>query len=180
MELQSLLKKRSCSIEEGLSIFDSLEPVTLDFMKGQWKGYEIKTGHFMEGLLEPSGWYGKLFENSENVHPLLIYTWNKKQVYPINPKIIPLGMSFPKTKILRFLMIILKPILKTKRSKARMRMVNYRGKLTGTMVYDSKGILDHFTKIDSNTMLGLMDMKGSKNPYFFILERDSKNQGILT
>jgi hypothetical protein len=28
-------------------------------------------------------------------------------------------------------------------------------------------------------MLGLMDMKGSKNPYFFILERDSKNQGIL-
>lgn len=53
MELQSLLKKRSCSIEEGISIFDSLEPVTLDFMKGQWKGHEIKTGHFMEGLLEP-------------------------------------------------------------------------------------------------------------------------------
>jgi hypothetical protein len=66
-------------------------------MKSQWKGYEIKTGYFMEGLLEPSGWYGKLFENSENAHPLSIYTWNKKQVYPINPKIIPLGMSFPKT-----------------------------------------------------------------------------------
>jgi hypothetical protein len=66
-------------------------------------------------------------------------------------------------------MIILKPILKTKRAKVRIRMVNYRGKLIDTMVYDSKGKLDYFTKIDSNTMLWLMNMKGSKKPLLFYL-----------
>jgi hypothetical protein len=39
MELKSLLKKRPCSIEEGLCIFDSLEPVTVVFMKGQKNRY---------------------------------------------------------------------------------------------------------------------------------------------
>lgn len=57
-----------------------------------------------------------------------------------------------------------------------MRMIKYRGNFTGTMVYDQKGIMDHFAKIDENTMLGVMEMKGAKNPYFYVLERDSKKQ----
>lgn len=75
-------------------------------------------------------------------------------------------------------MAFLKPILKTNISKARMRMIKYRGKITGTMVYDQKGIMDHFAKIDENTMLGVMEMKGAKKPYFYVLERDSKNKTI--
>ena len=132
----------------------------------------------MEGLLEPSGWYGKLFIDTENVHPLLMNTLNKKGLYAINPFLIPLGRRLPKTKLLRLAMALLKPILKTNNSKARMRMIKYRGKITGTMVYDQKGIMDHFAKIDENTMLGVMEMKGAKNPYFFVLERDSKNKII--
>ena len=62
--------------------------------------------------------------------------------------------------------------------KARTRMIKYRDKITGTMVFPKKGIMDHFAKIDENTMLGVMDMKGGKNPYFFVLERDSKNKII--
>ena len=57
-------------------------------------------------------------------------------------------------------------------------MIKYRGKITGTMVYDQKGIMDHFGIIDENTMLGVMDMKGAKTPCFFVLERDSKNKTI--
>ena len=175
MDIQTLLKERKAIVQDAISLFDSLEPVTLESMLGQWKGFEVKTDHPMDGLLEPSGWYGKLFEDKENVHPLLIYTANKKRLYAINPRFIPLGINFPKNKLLRVLMILCKPLLKTKRSKARIRMIEYRGKMTGTMVYDEKGIFDHFAKIDENTMLGAMDLKGVSDPYFFVLERDLQN-----
>jgi len=144
-------------------------------MLGQWKGFEIITGHPIDGLLEPSGWYGKLFENPENAHPLLIHTLNKKRLFAINPRYIPLGIKIPKNNMLKFFIAILKPILKTKKSKARIRMIEYRGKVTGSMVYDEKGIFDHFAKINENTMLGAMDLKGAANPYFFVLERDTQN-----
>ncbi len=173
MTTKDLLEKREATTEEGLAIFDQLEPATLDFMLGRWKGYELKTGHYMEGLLECSGWYGKLFENEESVHPLLISSLNKKRLYAINPLLIPLGINFPKIKALRVVLALLKPILKTKKGKARMRMIDYRGKVTGTMAYDQKAIFDHFAKIDENTMLGVMDLKGSEKPYFFVLERDA-------
>jgi hypothetical protein len=178
MDIQTLLHERKASVEKALAIFDQLEPASLDFMQGQWRGYEILTGHPIDGLLEPSGWYGKLFIDPENVHPLLIYSLNRKRLFAINPLFIPLGINFPKTKVLRFFMALLKPILKTKKSKARMRMIEYRGKLTGTMVYDAKAICDHFARIDNHTMLGVMDLKGSPNPYFFVLERDTQNWNL--
>ncbi len=46
------------------------------------------------------------------------------------------------------------------------------------MIYDQKGIKDHFAKIEENTMLWAMDIEGAKTPYFFVLERDSKNKTI--
>ena len=175
MEIEILLKERKATANDAISIFDKLEPVTVEFMLGQWKGFEIITGHPIDGLLEPSGWYGKLFENPENAHPLLIYTLNKKRLFAINPRYIPLGIKIPKNNMLKVFMTILKPILKTKKSKARIRMIEYRGKVTGTMVYDQKSIFDHFAKINENTMLGAMDLKGVANPYFFVLERDTQS-----
>jgi len=175
MELEKLLKERKATANDAISIFSGLEPVTIGFMLGQWKGFEIITGHPIDGLLEPSGWYGKLFENPENAHPLLIHTLNKKRLFAINPRYIPLGIKIPKNNMLKFFIAILKPILKTKKSKARIRMIEYRGKVTGSMVYDEKGIFDHFAKINENTMLGAMDLKGAANPYFFVLERDTQN-----
>ena len=174
MTVQDLLKAKTATVEEGLEVFDSLPPVTLAFMLGQWKGYELITGHPLEGLLEASGWYGKLFENPDRVHPLLMYTLNKKRVFPINPSFIPLGIPLPKSKIAKIIIAFFKPILKTKKAKARIRMIEYRGKATGTMAYDSKGIFDHFAKIDENSMLGVMDLKGSSQPYFFVLTRDTR------
>jgi len=174
MTIKDLLEKRKTTVQEGLAIFDQLPPVTLDFMKGQWKGFEIATGHPIEGLLEASGWYGKLFENQEDVHPLLIYSLNKKSVFPINPALVPLGIPIPKVKALKVIITLFKPVLKTRKGKARMRMIEYRGKVTGTMAYDAKGIFDHFAKIDGNSMLGVMELKGSSQPYFFVLERDSQ------
>ena len=41
------------------------------------------------------------------------------------------------------------------------------------MAYDEKAIFDHFVKVNENTMLGAMDLKGSPSPYIFVLERDT-------
>lgn len=175
LTIQSLLKTRKASTEEALQIFDGLPAVDSDFMLGRWKGSEVDTGHPMDGLLELTGWYGKLFVNKDEVHPLLFYTKGGKSLYAVNPQFIPLNIKIPKWKIWSKVMQLLKPILKTKKTTARLRMMTCRGKLTATMIYDNKAIFDHFVKIDDNTVLGLMDLKGSAPPYFWIMKRDDSS-----
>lgn len=160
------------TIEEALQLFDQLPPADLEFMKGLWKGWEIQTGHPMNGLLDLTGWYGKLFISEEEVHPLLFYASNKKSLYSVNPKWIPLHMAFPKIKILRVFMLLLSPFLQTRYPKARMRMIAYRNKVTACMVYDHKAIIDAFVKIDDDTVLGIMDLKGDSQPYVFAMKRE--------
>jgi hypothetical protein len=51
------------------------------------------------------------------------------------------------------------------------------------MVYDRKPIIDHLRRIDTDTMIGMMVMKGEERRYFFRLERvrdgtlDNKSRG---
>ena len=63
-------------------------------------------------------------------------------------------------------------MLKTEKSQARIRMMEYREKVSTTMIYDNLPINDIFRKIDDNTVLGLMDFKGMPEPFFFVLNRD--------
>jgi hypothetical protein len=179
ISLEKMLQDRKARPEEALQLFDALEPTTLELMKGRWKGYEIKTGHPIDGLLALSGWYGKLFKNPEEVHPLLFYANRKTKLFSVNPKLIPLQLNFPKSTILGTFMQLLRPILQTQQPRARMRMIEYRGKVTGTMVYDEKAIMDHFVKIDENTLLGIMDLKRTPRPYVFVLERDAQEYQLL-
>ncbi len=172
--LNELFTNKEGDIADVLRVYDQLEPVSLDFMKGRWKGYEIVTGHSLDGMLIPSGWYGKLFISPEEVHPLVFFAKNKTQLYSVNPKHMSLDLKVPK-KNLGLIMALAKPFVKTKASSARLRMIEYRGRATATMAYDAKPINDHFVKVDENTILGLMDKKGdSPNfPYAFVLERDN-------
>jgi hypothetical protein len=64
------------------------------------------------------------------------------------------------------------PLFSTSRSRARLRMISYRGKSSATMIYDSLPINDVFRKVDENTVLGVMDLKGVRQPYFFALRRE--------
>ena len=69
--LQQILDSgRDSNATELLVLFDSLEPATLELMYGTWKGEEFITGHFLEGALAASGWYGKQFVSAEEVHPM--------------------------------------------------------------------------------------------------------------
>ncbi len=170
--LKEILQSRKASTADMLEVYDELPPPATAFMFGRWKGYEIATGHQMDGLLVPSGWYGKVFVNEEEVHPLVFFGNGRKELYAVNPKNIPLGVRFPKSDFLGTMMKLARPFLQTNKSKARLRMVEHRGKVRATMLYDDKAIYDHFAIIDDNTVLGCMDLKSVAQPYFWVMERD--------
>ncbi len=64
------------------------------------------------------------------------------------------------------------PLLRTQHPKARLRTTRYRGVDTATMIYDQLPINDVFRKLDDESVIGAMDLRGSKKPYFFVLTRD--------
>ncbi|MCC5613955.1 DUF4334 domain-containing protein [Nostoc sp. CHAB 5836] len=171
---QLILKMGKTTTEKALELFDALEPVNLDFIFGCWQGSGLHTDHPMDGLLEISNWYGKKFIDSENVQPLLFLDSQGKifQVAP-NPTLMNwvLKLPIPKNNSLKPLVVSINSLLKTEKSQARLRMMEYRGKVTATMIYDYLPINDSFRKVDENTVLGIMDYKNLPQPFFFILKR---------
>lgn len=171
---QSMLETATATPEQALQVFDTLEPISLDFMPGRWKGSEIHTSHPMNGLLEASNWYGKEFIDAETVHPLLFLN-SQGQIVKVaaNPTAMYWMVNFPvmKADFLKPLLTLTTSLLKTERSQARLRMMEYRGKVSATMVYDYLPINDAFRKVDDNTVLGVMDYKDLSQPFFFVLKR---------
>jgi hypothetical protein len=168
------IKAGRSTTEEALQLFDSLEPVNLDFTIGRWQGSGLHTNHPMDGLLEASGWYGKEFVDPENVHPLL-FLGKQGEIFKVapNPAAMHWVLKLPvlKSKYLKPLLKLVNFVLKTEASQARLRMMEYRGKLSATMLYDYLPINDSFRKVDDNTILGVMDFKNLPQPFFFILRR---------
>ncbi|MFA9289989.1 MAG: DUF4334 domain-containing protein [Solirubrobacteraceae bacterium] len=54
--------------------------------------------------------------------------------------------------------------------KARIRMVLFENKVSTSMIYNYLPIIDHFRKIDDNTLLGAMDYKGKVVLYFYLFK----------
>ncbi|QSJ14349.1 DUF4334 domain-containing protein [Nostoc sp. UHCC 0702] len=171
---QLILKTGKTTREKALQLFDYLEPVNLDFMFGRWQGSGLYTDHPMDGLLETSNWYGKEFIDSENVHPLLFLDHQGK-IFKVAPNSTlmdsVLKFPLPKNNSLKPLLILINSFLQTEKSQARLRMMEYRGKVTATMIYDHLPINDSFRKVDENTVLGIMDYKNLPQPFFFVLKR---------
>ena len=176
--IHPILDRESISTAEGLAIFDSLDVVDIPFMLGRWKGAGINSDHPMDGLLEAANWYGKEFVDADHVHPLLFLDQNNEiiKVAP-NPTAMNLTLRFPlpknalDSKPVQWLFGGLNTLLKTEKSQARLRMMEYRNKVTATMIYDHLPINDSFRKIDENTVLGVMDYKEITQPFFFTLKR---------
>ena len=170
---KAILQQGKTTTETALQLFDELEPVNLEFMFGRWKGAGFDTGHKMDGLLEAMNWYGKEFVSAEYVHPLLFGDGNDIFKVDPNPTLTNLGlnMSMPKNDSLKPVYSAMSKLLKTEESKARLRMMEYRGKVSATMIYDYLPINDVFRQVDENIVLGLMDFKGMPQPFFFILNR---------
>lgn len=154
-------------------LFDALPPVAVADILGTWRGSEVPTGHPMDGLLDVSGWYGKRFDSADEVHPLLFGA--PGSLYPVNPKLLPLGLL---NRYGDRMPECLPPggrgafrLLRTRKHRARLREVSYRGSVSAAMVYDDLPIIDHFRLLRPDTLLGAMDTRNSPHPYFFLLER---------
>lgn len=176
---EEALRSGRATLEEALRLFDGAETADIEFMIGTWRGSELPTGHPLDGLMEASGWYGKRFVDAERVHPLLFYAADCSRVFPVDPARVPvgliLGLPLPRTRGLPYHQLVLgaRPLVRTAQYKARLRMTEYRGRLSATMIYDDKPINDVFRKLDDHTVLGAMDRRGDKRPYFFLLRRDA-------
>ncbi|MCB9657516.1 MAG: DUF4334 domain-containing protein [Polyangiales bacterium] len=165
------------SQEEALALFDSLPAVEVDFMLGAWKGAGFPTGHPLDGVLERYHWHGKRFDSAEHVHPL-VFARRDGSLTHVNPL-----MTLPSLGMLERMPALksdaagsafraLIGLVSTKQSAARLRATTYRGVTSATMQYDNLPINDVFRKVDERTVLGVMDLKGVRAPFFFVLRRE--------
>lgn len=166
--------------EEALTFFDSLPPVGIEELAGYWQGADLPTGHPFDGLLGPLGWQGKQFDGPDGAHPL-VFADRSGRRFDVNPRVIPLAAALRLAPLVRKPTVrtlladpVIRPLLpltRTTRPKARLRMTEYRGVLTATMIYDALPINDVFRRVDSGTLLGAMDLRGPLPPFMFTLRQ---------
>ena len=172
--------ERGAIVAETLAFFDRCAPVTINEMTGRWRGGGLPTGHPLDGLLEHYGWYGKHFSDADHVDPLLFARGRpgaQGAPFAVAPRLMPLGLAvFPRvarSAFARRCFDLLLPLLRTSHAAARLRLIEYRGSVTATMIYDHLPIHDVFRRVDEQTLIGLMDQRGAPAPFFFVLRRDT-------
>jgi len=179
ISFDTALARGRVGTDEALAIFDSLEAVDEAFMLGAWRGSGFPTGHVLDGVLEAYRWHGKHFIDGERVHPLVFRGEREGQAFTVRPLgarwAVQLLQRFPQLKSPAVARVArgLLPLLRSSRPAARLRMTTFRGQLGAAMVYDDVPVIDVFRRVDANTVLGLMDMKGLERPFFFVLRREA-------
>lgn len=144
----SLRKQEGLISTDALdAVFDALPAVRCEDIMGQWKGGDFNTGHRSSASLVAIKWYGKTFNALFDAKPLICYD-DKGELYS-NAELM--------------------------RGEASLWMIEFRGKVSATMVYDGVPVFDHFRQVDDRTLMGIMN--GKKNVldkgkyYYFFLER---------
>jgi hypothetical protein len=160
----------------ALAFFDSRPAVDLPAMVGRWRGTELPTGSRLDGLLTGYGWYGKQVVDAETVHPLL-FPDRTGVPRPVDPAYVPLGLFLRSPWLARVPGARLgfagvRPLLRTDRPAARLRLLEHRGVVSAALVYDRLPIIDVLRRVSADTVLGLMDLRGLDEPFLFVLERE--------
>lgn len=170
------LLERGTTPAELLAFYDSLPAAAVGQLTGSWRGYGIPAGHRLDGVLEALGWHGKRFAGPEEAYPLL-FDDGRGGVVSVNPAFAPLGLVLRVPRLLRHpltvrLFRLALPLLGARGPRARLRAVESRGVVTATMIYDALPVDDAFRAVDEHTLLGLMDLRGMREPFFFVLRRE--------
>lgn len=168
--------ERGTTSASVLEFYDALPTVGLEQMRGRWRGSELATGHPLDGLLTKTGWYGKRFDGIDDAHPL-IFARSDGTPFAIDPAWIPLalmtwGLGFSQRFASAGLVRAAALIAGTTKPKARLRMTEFRGVVSATMIYDALPINDVFRAVDADTVVGAMDMRGYETPFMFVLRRE--------
>lgn len=169
--------RRPLTPREVLDLFDDLPAVGLDDLAGAWAGTGVPTGHPLDGLLEASGWHGKRFDGPEAAHPLVMA--DARGRFAIDPAPLPLALLARRPGLASRRLVASGVArrglraLATRRPAARLRTVTYRGVGTASMIYDRLPVVDHFRRLDADTLLGIMDARGVEGPLAFLLHREA-------
>ncbi len=131
-------------------LWADLAVATVPEMLGRWRGGDFSTGHPASALLTGLRWHGKRFDSPMDGHPLVCVGDD--------------GEPYSNTKA-------------AGGGRSSLWEVGFRGEVTATMVYDALPVLDHFKKVDDDTVMGIMNGKlepvfGTDEPYYFWLERE--------
>jgi len=132
------------------ALWATLEPASIDFMIGEWKGGEFHTGHRSNGFMKKLNWFGKTFVSASDAKPLVCLDDE--------------GNKFSNVEAMK--------------GEASLWLEEFRGEVTAAMVYDGAPIHDHFKKVDDHAVMGIMNGKGaidvssgSPRHLYFYLER---------
>jgi Domain of unknown function (DUF4334)/GXWXG protein len=132
------------------TFWTTLEPASIDFMIGEWRGGEFHTGHRSNGFMKKLNWFGKTFVSASDAKPLVCLDAD--------------GNKFSNVEAMK--------------GEASLWLEEFRGEVTASMVYDGAPIHDHFKKVDDHAVVGIMNGKGaidvssgSPRHLYFYLER---------
>lgn len=130
-------------------IWAALPTVTVDAILGDWRGGELPSGHPLDGSLAKVGWHGKWFRSRHDVAPMVCRDGD--------------GNLYSDKEI--------------GKGEASLWEVVFRGELTASMVYDGQPVIDHFKKVDDDTLMGIMNGKTSlvrDRHFYFYLQREAQ------
>ena len=132
--------KETVSFSELEAFYEQLAPVTNNEMHGEWRGGYITSGGFIDFTLKDFGFYGWI---GKHFH-------SDDRVYALMHQLFGFQFNFPLI------------------GGARIREIDYRGKVSSAMIYNHLPIIDHFRRVDDDTLMGVMDVKGKTVLYFYL------------
>ncbi|RLK46713.1 alcohol dehydrogenase catalytic domain-containing protein [Microbacterium telephonicum] len=127
-------------------LWRSLPPVSPGELVGLWRGTGLSLDHPIQRQLERSGWFGKLFRSVDDVAPIVCTDETGGLV--ADARLAGGG--------------------------ATVRTVRHDGLDTAAMLYDTRPVIDLFTRLGPDTLLGVMTGPGTEvrgRRYHFVLER---------
>lgn len=134
-------RDQPATLDELDLLYDSAQAVAIDDVLGEWAGGTFRLGHPIERQLEAINWAGKSFAGPEDVAPIVSFD--------------AAGQRFVNHAF----------------GGATLRMSDYRGSATATMVYHGLPMADHFRKLSDTVLIGAMEAQGQKRPGYFYLNR---------
>jgi GXWXG protein/Domain of unknown function (DUF4334) len=184
-EAQRIIEAGKAAGDEALTAYDALEGVSVEFMLGRWRASGIRTGHPLDGVLEAYGWWGKEFTSRTEMRPLLFRVRGGRSagsgpssgsgLVALDPRFLPIhvAMSVPfrRTPAAALAFRVVSRFIHTSESRAVLGVVEHRGVSSAAMSYQDQPITDYFRRVDDQTVLAVMELRGDARRYFFALHR---------
>jgi hypothetical protein len=155
--------------------FRSLAPVKPVEMVGLWRGVGIPSGHPLEGVLENLRWFGKRFHPDMRADALL-FQWHPGRLVAMDPRFAPVGLAiklapFGRTALARTMFSYFQKLLRARGTTAALEVRAFEQIASAAMVYNEQPIVDHFRRVDENTLAGMMCVRDDERRFFFKLTK---------